>query len=1020
MGESSCFFRIDSKSFELRIDWTKGRGEVQIVEKGKGFRRWIKASRGVVVWILKSLEACCKWRGKKLFKGDVNDRGRRFRIEMRQNEAGRYLVFSVLSADDRRYFIIIPKGFDLLGWDFLRRHEPSLVRPGLSYVDATKNKAKGRSEEVWVKVGNEAYTSKLKDLNRCLVGRWDIEDEAAPDLRVVEIWANTHWSFCGQGSRFLNGVRLSLDWWAPTVGCSKMEFQRDVSWVANVLKNQKGVEPVSRPPSSRNKGVRFTYCDSEEKARLIDCEGLVSLQEDVGLVKETPDTKKKPNRLKGLKKGLAHASPRLPSSKSREFKTELPKPVFVGESSEQEAPLLDQGHSASSLKSYMLDPVEYSQSKQPEGTYEDPLEAEMPHCMVLKDGRSFTLPGEGGNDKSPWVNKKFLGFCKKPNESKRGTLSGSRKDRELKKLVSTINYDGLAGREAEEGSWEGKLLWLYGPSKGKERRELWEELAAIKGLWSDPWCIAGDFNVVRFPVETSNGRQMSTTMREFQALLMRDWEERVSGAMQFLLPRPVSDHCPILLDCGGMRTGKSSFKFENMWLRVEDFLDKFKEWWQSDNFRGKPSFVLAKKLQALKYDLKMWNKRPLAMWAIFGGGGFQSSLRFGEDKAPRPDGFTLAFRKFCWPIVGGEVNAGRQILDAVLVANEAIDSRKRSTGASLGDPLSPYLFVLIMEAFSSLISRVEEKGFIRGFKMGKWRMWTKPAAVFGCKVGNLSTTYLGLLLEPLIIRVEIGMVKVKLRLEKIQTELLRGDLKKRRKIHLRFPLERESFLRKVIVGKFGEEEGGWTTRKVRESHGMGLWKDIRKGWEEFFLRTSICIGDAADLWGRQGGGGGDWEVHFRRFFQDGNWRRSLKVENSPLLPAKEMQSCKENEESADHILIHCEPREKKECSLENGTYLFVLVHLGRAKSKNVLRGRDVRYELEEPLSTSMMMEIVQSLGVDRFLEWGYANARSTAGGVLVFWYNRVLELLGLEVDEFSVSCKFKNIEDHFVWVFPGV
>ena len=109
-------------------------------------------------------------------------------------------------------------------------------------------------------------------------------------------------------------------------------------------------------------------------------------------------------------------------------------------------------------------------------------------------------------------------------------------------------------------------------------------------------------------------------------------------------------------------------------------------------------------------------------------------------------------------------------------------------------------------------------------------------------------------------------------------------------------------MRKVIVGKFGEEEGGWTTRKVRESHGMGLWKDIRKGWEEFFLRTSICIGDgrrtrfwwdfwvgdsklkhlfpllfkiathnsavAADLWGRQGGGGGDWEVHFRRFFQD--------------------------------------------------------------------------------------------------------------------------------------------------------
>ena len=116
----------------------------------------------------------------------------------------------------------------------------------------------------------------------------------------------------------------------------------------------------------------------------------------------------------------------------------------------------------------------------------------------------------------------------------------------------------------------------------------------------------------------------------------------------------------------------------------------------------------------------------------------------------------------------------------------------------------------------------------------------------------------------------------------------------------RFPLERESFWRKVIVGKFGEEEGGWTTREVRDSYGMDLWKYIRKGWEDFFLRTSIRIGNGrrtrfwwdiwvgdsklkylfpmlfgiathnsaavVDLWGRQGGGSGCWEVHFRRSF----------------------------------------------------------------------------------------------------------------------------------------------------------
>ena len=85
----------------------------------------------------------------------------------------------------------------------------------------------------------------------------------------------------------------------------------------------------------------------------------------------------------------------------------------------------------------------------------------------------------------------------------------------------------------------------------------------------------------------------------------------MSGAMQILLPRPVSDQCSILLDCGGVRRGKSSFRFENIWLRVEGFTDKIKEWWQPYNFRGKPSFVLAKKLQALKYNLKKWNKETL-------------------------------------------------------------------------------------------------------------------------------------------------------------------------------------------------------------------------------------------------------------------------------------------------------------------------------------------------------------------------------------------------------------------------
>ena len=41
---------------------------------------------------------------------------------------------------------------------------------------------------------------------------------------------------------------------------------------------------------------------------------------------------------------------------------------------------------------------------------------------------------------------------------KKKTLSGSRNDRELKKLINTINYDGLAGREVKEGELGRQIM----------------------------------------------------------------------------------------------------------------------------------------------------------------------------------------------------------------------------------------------------------------------------------------------------------------------------------------------------------------------------------------------------------------------------------------------------------------------------------------------------------------------------------------------------------------------------------
>ena len=163
---------------------------------------------------------------------------------------------------------------------------------------------------------------------------------------------------------------------------------------------------------------------------------------------------------------------------------------------------------------------------------------------------------------------------------------------------------------------------------------MWEELTGLISWWDLPWCLGGDFNIISFPSERLGIASFSWAMFGFSDFIslhglmdismaggLYTWSnsslasrlgwflfspllaDHFTQFTQKRMSRVLSDHFPILLEGGSQQRGRIPFRFENMWLRVDNFVDKVKTWWASYLFQGTPSFILTKKL-----DLKKWNE----------------------------------------------------------------------------------------------------------------------------------------------------------------------------------------------------------------------------------------------------------------------------------------------------------------------------------------------------------------------------------------------------------------------------
>ena len=66
---------------------------------------------------------------------------------------------------------------------------------------------------------------------------------------------------------------------------------------------------------------------------------------------------------------------------------------------------------------------------------------------------------------------------------------------------------------------ENGIVWVftgvYGSFTREERECLWEEIGAIRGIWEEPWCLGGDFNIILSQSERSRQGRITSAMRRF-------------------------------------------------------------------------------------------------------------------------------------------------------------------------------------------------------------------------------------------------------------------------------------------------------------------------------------------------------------------------------------------------------------------------------------------------------------------------------------------------------------------------
>ncbi|KAF3779389.1 Transposon TX1 uncharacterized protein [Nymphaea thermarum] len=185
---------------------------------------------------------------------------------------------------------------------------------------------------------------------------------------------------------------------------------------------------------------------------------------------------------------------------------------------------------------------------------------------------------------------------------------------------------------------------VYGPCVGALRHQLWAELRHARELASLPWLLAGDFNCILSPADSSSPITSGPSMSVFRSFVDQfglfdvplingefTWSNNRSppilrrldrvflspelfsafpSSSLVLGPRHLSDHAPLLLSLtrGRAGTGRTRFRFALWWLRDEFFVDVVPRWWDRTVNGRWAAFRLSRKLHCIRREIIAWKR----------------------------------------------------------------------------------------------------------------------------------------------------------------------------------------------------------------------------------------------------------------------------------------------------------------------------------------------------------------------------------------------------------------------------